>query len=592
MQTSNWTWLGRAAILAVYIGVLVGAWLMANRSAPVEAQGPQIHGPFVTAPIKPSALKGDLRRLPPAPQRQPRIFPLAGRGQGPSPKTTAPAPDPAPLQPSSTFTMPPPIKNLDGIAFTFSGWPPDPNGDVGLNHYIQAVNISFAIYSKTVTLLSGPTDINTLWLGASTGTPCDENNRTDPIVLYDQLADRWLLSNVAYAADLLTGAPLPPFYECIAVSQTSDPVSGGWYRYAMLGDSNLLNDYPKFGLWPDGYYMTANMYDLSTNDLFVRVWALDRNSMLSGGGLTAVYFDLPKCFGADSTCSTISLLPSNMRGTTPPIGSPNYSANIGTANTDAGVPYSSDVIHLWKFHVDWNNTGNSTFTGPTNVSVSSFTEPLIGITTTHKVGMDLVPQKGTTNLLETLGDRLLMQAQYRYRPAAGAQSLWLAHTIITGSVTGIRWYEIGISGSSFVLNQQGTYEPGDGNFRWLPSIAVDRQGNAAVGYSVSGSTMNPAIRYAGRLVTDPSGQMAQGEATLINGTGSQTIFPFLGAITRWGDYSAMTIDPRDDCTFWYTNEYYALDGFLWRTRIGSFKMPSCPALGTPIPSLFLPLIKR
>ncbi len=545
-----------------------------------EAQKPVVRGPFIGPPIKPKSFDGDLRRLPKAePAGPPRIIPLRGRGQSTQPRSIQ-QPSGLALQPQASAAMPTPSQSFQGIGFTFN-FPPDTNGDVGPNYYVQAVNTSFGIFGKTGVALAGPTTFDSLWAGASTGTLCDNQNKGDPIVLYDQLADRWLLTDLAFQANS-SGIPLPPFYECIAVSKTSNPVSGGWYLYGFLADLNLLNDYPKVGLWPDAYYMTANMYN-SSNDVFVRVWALDRNAMLSGGTLNSVHFDLlPICLATDATCAYFSLLPSNLRGMAPPNGSPNYLANIETTFLTSTLPFSSSVLHLWKFHVDWGIPANSTFAGPTDLSVASFTQPLTSTGTT--IAMNRVPQKGTTVMLDTIGDRLMMQAQYRNLPSAGTQSLWLAHTINSGDVTGIRWYEIQISGGSFSLNQQGTFDPGDGNYRWIPSLAVDGNGNMAVGYSISSSSINPGIRYAGRLRTDPLNQLSQGEAILTIGTGSQTTFPFIGDLTRWGDYSAMTIDPSDDCSFWYTNEFYQNDGFIWLTRIGSFKMPSCSPSSTPTPT--------
>ncbi len=584
--------IGRLALVVAAGIALFSLWLVLMQTPSIQAQRPPVVGPFVGPVIHPKSFDGDLRQLPKTPPNtRPRIIPLRGRGQ--AVQSSSPNRILAPTAPSrrANFNMPAPAQNFDGI-YTLLAWPPDTNGDVGLNHYIQAVNDSFGVFTKTGTILFGPTSFNALWAGALTGTPCDAQHESDPIVLYDQLADRWLLSDLAFAVNPLTLEPQPPFYECFAVSKTSDPVSGGWYLYAFLADNSLLNDYPKIGLWPDAYYMTANMYDLTTNDVFVRVWALDRNAMLSGGALNQVHFDLPTCYAAsDPTCPFFSLLPGNLRGTAPPGGSPNYLANIETANLSSTLPFSSSVIHLWKFNVNWSTPLSSTFTGPMNLTVSNFTEPLIA--SAGKIAMNMVPQTRTTTLLDTLGDRLMMQAQYRNLPTAGTQSLWLSHSVISGTVTAIRWYEIHISGGSFSLFQQGTFDPGDGNYRWMPSLAVDGNGNMAVGYSVSSGSISPGIRYAGRLRTDPANELSQGEATLINGTGSQTNFIFL-EISRWGDYTAMTIDPADDCTFWYTNEYYTADGVIWQTRIGSFKMPSCTTpQPTPTPNrLYLPLILK
>lgn len=563
------------SILTVGMALIsVLLWIGVNQTPAIQAQNPVVRGPFIDPVVRPKSQDGDLRRLPKVESTgRPRVFPLRGRVPPSVIPPTSAFPSFVPQTPLAPSTSGALSANFEGISFTSAGWPPDTNGDVGPNHFIQAVNISFAVYAKTGSLMAGPTTFDSLWSSAASGTPCDNQNRGDPVVLYDDQSHRWLLTDFAFPLDT-SGNIQKPFYECIAVSKTNDPVSGGWYLYAFLADANLLNDYPKLGAWSDGIYMTANMYDLTTNAVNVRVWALDRNALVSGGGVSSVHVDLPTCLGTAATCPYFSLLPGNLRGALPPSGSPNYLANIETANTTSGLPFTSSVIHLWKFQVDWSNPGNSTLTGPTNLSVPSFTQPLIVANGT--VSMSLVPQPGTSTLLDTLGDRLMMQAQYRNLPALGAQSIWLAHTVKSGNVTGIRWYEIGIVGGSFSLNQQGTFDPGDGNFRWLPSLAVDGNGNMTVGYSVSGTNTYPGLRYAGRLRGDPLGQLSEGEATLINGTGSQGNVLF--NITRWGDYSAMTVDPTDDSTFWYTSEYFTSAGFglAWQTRIGAFKM-SVPA---------------
>lgn len=559
-------------VLAVSVAsVLTLLLVVLSQPFPTQAQNPTVQGPFIDPVVRPKSQDGDLRHLPKVGSlSQPRVLPLRGRTPPTLPSHTITLPN-LPMQPSSVpSAVPAPSTNFEGIPFTSVGWPPDTNGDVGPNHYVQAVNISFAVFSKTGTVLAGPTTFNSLWSGNAPGTPCDTQNRGDPIALYDRQSDRWLLADFAFPTDA-SGNPQPPFFECIAVSKTSDPVSGGWYLYPFPADMNLLNDYPKIGVWPDGFYMTANMYNLATNAVNVRVWALDRSGLVSGTGVSSVHFDLPTCAPSDPICPYYSLLPSNLRGTEPPVGTPNFLANIETANTVAGLPFNSNVIHLWTLHVDWSNLAKSALTGPTNLGVPGFTQPLIASSGT--VAMALIPQPGVSSKLDTLGDRLMMQAQYRNLPALGTQSLWLAHTVNSGNVTGIRWYEVRIVGNTFVLNQQGTFDPGDGNFRWLPSLAVDGNGNMAVGYSVSGPQTFPGIRYTGRLRTDPLNQLPQGESTLIAGTGSQGLPPLVD-ITRWGDYSAMTVDPNDDSTFWYTNEYYTSSGFgvAWQTRIGAFNM--------------------
>ncbi len=566
----------RIKLKALVLGVvffLLGSLVPATTIS-VQAQGPAIRGPFVRKAVA-ASFNGDLRRLPNTPPNvAPRLQPFRGHMSNESGELSSllagQLPNALPAQPK----MPAPTASFNGIPWTNVGWPPDTNGDVGPNHYVQAVNISFAVYSKTGTRLAGPTTFDSLFAPLGTSNPCgNHQNEGDPIALYDQIADRWVLSDFAFAISL-TGNPRAPFYQCIAVSKTNDPVAGGWYLYALLADSTLLNDYPKFGLWPDAYYMTANMYNLGNNNVFVRVWALDRNAMLNGT-LNTIYFDLPTCAGTTASCSAVSLLPANLRGALPPAGSPNYLASIEAPNTSAAIPFVSSVVHLFQFHVDWTTPANSTFAAAPNVAVASFIEPIVK--SGSGVSFNVIPQKGTSTKLDSLGDRLMMQLQYRN--IGGAQSLWATHTVAvkigTTYVAALRWYQINIAGGTPSLVQQGNVVANDGLFRWMPSIAVDKNGDAVVGYSASSATIYPGIRYAGRLSTDTAGQMAQGEAILLNGTGSQTSFPLVGAISRWGDYSAMSIDPSDGCTFWYTTEYYQTSGYRWSTRIGATKFASC-----------------
>ena len=270
-----------------------------------------------------------------------------------------------------------------------------------------------------------------------------------------------------------------------------------------------------------------------------RVWALDREAMHDGQPMAWVAFDLGSAYW--------SLLPSNLRGDPPPAGSPNYSASIEYPNT----------LRLWEFHVDWDTPSYSTFTGPTNVGVAFFNQ------------ITDIPQPAPGEWLDSLGDRLTMRLQYRN--FGSHESLWVNHTIRSGGVAGVRWYELRDPGGAPSIFQQGTYRLADGNYRWMGSLAVDKAGNLAVGYSVSSTSQKPAIRYAGRLVDDPLGVLPQAEASIIEGNGVQ-----VSGAGRWGDYTAMTVDPVDDCTFWYTNEYYEVDSNRnWQTRIGSFRFPSC-----------------
>jgi hypothetical protein len=506
--------------------------------------------------ITPKEFHGDLRKLPkiqvvkkderPEPQ-EPEDNPLAQVGfldaiiQREAPSAPAPAP--------STSFMGLDFQNWG------AGWPPDTNGDVGPNHYIQTVNTSIGIYRKTDGTRLAAFTFNQFFSQSPTGTPCDNNNQGDPVALYDALADRWIITDFAWA-NYTTGA----MYQCMAVSQTSDPVAGGWYFYAFqVENAGKIHDYPKLAIWPDGIYMSANVFSTTTG-LFqnVQVWAFDRVSMESGGAGRGVTFNLAKTVGG---VQVFSLLPSNARnnGSAVPAGKENYFVGIN----------GSTQARVWKFHADYATPASSTFTGPTNVTLSSF-----------GAGPASVPEK-QGNAVDTLAYRLMMQNQYQN--LNGTESLWLTHTIAGSTTTtaAVRWYQLNITGSTIPLTpvQQSTWAP-DAKNRFMSSLAVDKSGNMAVGYTVSDATMFPSLRYAGRLASDAVNTLGQGETSLIEGTGFQCCtFSDGSTNTRYGDYSTMTTDP-DGCTFWFTSEYFdtaptTLAGDNWKTRIGSFKYSQC-----------------
>ncbi|HYK99546.1 MAG TPA: IPT/TIG domain-containing protein, partial [Candidatus Acidoferrales bacterium] len=437
--------------------------------------------------------------------------------------------------------------NFDGMGVGFGSYtdccaPPDTNGDVGPNHYVQIVNSTIAIFSKGGALLLGPVQNNTLW--SSFGGGCETNNDGDPTVLYDPMADRWVISQFSVSTQ--------PYLECVAVSTAPDP-TGSYYRYAFSYGNTAEIDYPKMGVWPDAYYETYNVFNGGTTFAGARVCAFDRNRMLSGSLAAQQCFNTSVQFG--------SLLPSDLDGSTPPpAGTPNYLIALD-------APTTSSVLQSWKFHVDWTTPSNSTFTGPSPISVATYTNSCAAL-----ARGDCIPQGGTTQTLESLADR----AMYRlaYRNFGDHEALVFDHTVEVGSGSalhsGIRWYELRPSGGNLTLYQQGTYAP-DANWRWLGSAAMDRAGNLALGYSVSSSSLHPQIHFTGRLAGDAAGVMTQGENVVIDGGGSQ-----IGGLARWGDYSMLAVDPADDCTFWYTNEYLKANGsFNWSTRIASFTLPGC-----------------
>ena len=464
------------------------------------------------------------------------------------------APDPnlqdAPLAPNVIN----PDVSFDGVNNRNGVLPPDPTGDIGPNHYVQAVNLSFAIYSRTGALLYGPANVNTLFTGM--GGPCETTNDGDPIVQYDHLADRWLISQFA-----LPNYPRGPFYECIAISQTPDP-TGAWYRYQFAVSNTKMDDYPKIGVWPDGYYMSVNQFNqgrLTWGGQGVVVF--EREKMLLGQTARMVYFDL---YGTDTNLG--GMLPSDLDGPVPPAGAPNYFLQVD----DDAWGYSPDQLQVWRFHADWTNPASSTFTKEGNIAVNAFDSNMCG------GSRNCIPQPGGVNL-DAIADRLMYRLQYRN--FGSHQTLVVNHTVdATGADrAGVRWYELRRTTGNWGMHQQATYSP-DANHRWMASIAMNGQGDIALGYTLSSTSVSPSVKFTGRVASDAAGQMTLGENTLVAGSGYQT-----HSSGRWGDYSQMSIDPTDDCSFWYTQEYYnSVSSAGWVTRIGSFKFPACG--GTPLPT--------
>ncbi|MBI4259748.1 MAG: carboxypeptidase regulatory-like domain-containing protein [Actinobacteria bacterium] len=464
----------------------------------------------------------------------------------------------APSLQLATGDMPGPDASFEGVDNVDGVLPPDTNGDVGPNHYVQMVNLSFGIWTRDGTMVYGPARGNTIWSGF--GGVCEVTNNGDPIVLFDHLSQRWLLSQFAFP-DVNTG----PYYECIAISETDDP-TGAYFRYEFLISETKLDDYPKLGVWPDAYYMAVNQFTSSGGSFSwggQGVVAFERDRMLQGLPARLVYFDL---FGVDDRFG--GQLPSDLDGPPPPPGAPNVFAEVDDGDFLPPV----DALRLWEFHVDWADPSASTFgvDGQPNATlpVDEFGY-LPCITTLSTPTRNCVPQPAGPPL-DALGDRLMFRLQYRN---FGAYEAWVVnHTVDVDGTghAGVRWYELRDAGAGWGVDQQGTHAP-DLDNRWMGSAAQDNDGNLAVGYSVSSSITFPAIRYAGRLAGDPPGTLPQAEASLVEGSGGQ-LFP----IARWGDYSMLTVDQTDDCTFWFTSEYLTdVDLAPWRTRIGSFRFPSC-----------------
>ena len=452
--------------------------------------------------------------------------------------------------------------NILGLGAGFPGYSqqasvPDTNAAVGPTQIVEWVNEAFVVLNKSTGKLEhGPVNGNALW--KPLGAPCATNNNLDPIVRFDNLAKRWVMMMPIFHQ---------PAYFCVAVSSGSDAVNSTWHLYAFEepGGNSLCGgcrpdpDYPKWAVWPDGYYVSYVQGGVNESYIGAGVCVVDRNSMLKGAAAAKM-----QCFTHTGT-NYGAMLPADVDGATPPpSGSPEYYM---------AFDYNGQSLDLWKFHVNWSNPSLSTFTGPSKIAVAAFAEPCgesrteVTYTTGH-----CIPQAGTSNRLDSYGDRLMYRLAYR--KFGSYASLVTNHTVSRGNgtaQTAIRWYELRSSGSSFVLHQQGTYAP-DGNYRWMGSIAMDKVGDIGLGYNVSGTALHPSIRYTGRLASDPLGQM-ESEFDVPSHAGVA-----LGSETttfHWGDYSSLAVDPSDDCRFWFAAEYIPSSSSHWATRIASFKFPSC-----------------
>jgi hypothetical protein len=428
--------------------------------------------------------------------------------------------------------------NFDGIGDRDLVAPPDTNGAVGATQFVETVNTSYQVFDKTSgASVFGPVEINTLWTGF--GGLCDPSSlasQTDPVVLYDKLAGRWVIVEITYNSSFTS------FSECLAVSTSSD-ATGSFNRYS-IGFGSNLPDYDKLATWADAYYMTFNIFQNGSIFIGPQVCALNRSAMLAGTAMTA------QCF--QRSTSDASFLPSDFDGTmAPPTGEPNFYLELG----------SSTTLKLFKFHVDFTTPTNTTFTGPISIPVASYTDAC-GLTGT------CIPQAGTSQRLDSLGDRLMHRLAYRN--FGDHEALVATHSINSSSAVGVRWYEIRSPNATPVLFQQGTLAP-SGVYLWMGSVAMDKLGDMAIGFSLSSGSLHPSIGYTGRVPTDPLNTL-ESPQLILKGSGSQT-----GGLSRWGDYSSMSVDPADDCTFWYSNEYLKSNGsFNWSTRIASFRFNSCP----------------
>jgi hypothetical protein len=436
---------------------------------------------------------------------------------------------------------------IDGVPIdpNYRVAPPDTTGDLGPNHYVQWVNLRYSVYdvardaSNNITgfaLRSGfPKNGNVIWSGF--GGQCETSNDGDPLVQYDQAADRWILTQFAVSSS--------PYLQCIAVSTGPDP-TGTYNRYA-YSFANDFNDFPKMGIWADKYVITYNMFRRGRTFSGANVCGYDRAAMIAGTTAKQVCVRTSTSYG--------SILPADVEGSTHPAA--------GSATPLLSITSSS--LLAWRFSVNFA-AGTATLNGPSTVAgVAAFSRACGGGT--------CVPQLGTTNKLDSLGDRL----NYRlsYRQINGKEVMVVNHAVTAGSSTGIRWYEFRnasgqtLSSANPVVFQQGTYAP-DSTYRWMGSAAMDSAGNIAVGYSASSGSIVPGIRFASRGPNDAAGTLGA-ESVIKAGGGSQN-----STLARWGDYSTMSVDPLGGCNLVFTTEVLPATGnFNWATHIYSVRLPGC-----------------
>lgn len=482
----------------------------------------------------------------------------------------------APAAAASLAAISAPLANFEGLSnqdnfnvFGFRVNPPDPVGDVGPNHYVEMINLVFGVYDKQGNLLLGPVDTGSLW--ADFAVPDCTEPSGDPIVVYDQFVDRWLLTQFTTSG---FNDPAKPFWNCVAISTSGDP-TGSYYRYAFETENfQFFPDYPKYGVWTDSYVITTREFG-PTVEYGIGVYALEKNKMVNGqADARAVSFFLD---GNDPQILPLvgdGLLPADVDGKQ----KPKLDAAIplvGTQDDGAAAVYGGafDAINIWDLHVKWRSTPTASL----SLAAQLPTAPFDSIFPCAPTSRDCLPQPGITNraqYIDILSYRQRPTWRLAYRNFKDYETLVTNQSVeATPGMAGVRWYEIRRVGSTYSLFQQGTFAPADGVHRWMGSVAQDKFGNLAAGYSVvNGVDVFPGIRYTGRLAGDPLGEMTLGEGVIINGSAVQTT-----TNSRWGDYTSLNIDPVDDCTFWYVNEYYAVSTSpaSWQTRIASFKLPGC-----------------
>jgi hypothetical protein len=566
----------RLLVLAILVlAALTAASQNSSKSSALSPKFSQAVAFDVSLPLRTLAVIGSGGKLPSSPDQEPIEVraeggPVSGRDQGYSPDGALQSGYGTRIQ-GLAATIPPPSLTFEGLSnqdnFNLFGGrvnPPDSMGDVGPNHYVEMINLVFAVYDRQGNKLMGPAKLGSLWAGFPI-TDC-AGNAGDPVVLYDQLEDRWLLSQFTSAG--------PIYWNCVAISTTGDP-TGSYYRYAFTA-GEFFPDYPKYSVWKKSYVLTSRDFG-PTTEYGISVYALEKNKMIAGNpNARAVKFFL------DSAVIPLNLigdglLPADIDGTRQPKEDAPIPV-IGTQDDNADYGATFDALNIWELSIHWQANPVASIALAAQLPVA----PFDSIYPCAPTSRDCLPEPGINNpaqFLDILSYRQRPTYRLAYRNFGSYEAMVTNQSVeARPAIAGSRWYEIRRTNGTYSIYQQGTYAPEDGVHRWMGSIAMDAVGNMALGYSVvDGISVYPGIRYTGRLAGDTLGEMTLGEAVVIDGSGVQRT-----TNSRWGDYTSMNIDPTDDCTFWYINEYYTLAGQLsstagWQTRIGSFRLPGCVA---------------
>lgn len=463
------------------------------------------------------------------------------------------------------------FEGIDASNDPIAGYTVDPNGAVGTLQYLEWVDQAYQGYDKATfaPVYTIPQRGTTPWL--QNNMPDCTTGGGNGVILFDHLASRWIIA-------VRQGGP--SYFYCLAVSNTDDLTAPdfAWYTYELplnplitFSGVTAYPDYPKIATWPDAYYVTIDLENPKKGyqEVGVLVCAFDRTNILNG--MTA---RTPQCFSYPKTIGPLflshSLLPADIDGTTPPTpGTPEEFVSI---ENPSGQATTSNELNLWQFHVDWTTRSNSTFTGPTPITVTSYQPGCY--TVSNPSNTYCVPEPSTQqtkNRIDSIGDRLMHRFAFRQYPTY--QSFLITQSVQLSPLslqTGIRWYELEPSGGVFSVANSGTISPDTRNFRFVPSVAQDKVGNMAIGYSVSASNLHPTI--AASYLNLPNNGSPR-EFMILKGSADAENSP------HWGGYTSMTVDPVDDCTFWYVNEYLTTNqtgtSRTWQTRIAYFDLPGC-----------------